>query len=80
MLPAADSLEQNLIAIIKSICEEGNADTYLKKLNLYKVMGCLQQVVYSFYDVTSFSTLQLMYGNFWLKYSNISTVGKSIAL
>ncbi|XP_073269571.1 protein unc-13 homolog isoform X1 [Primulina huaijiensis] len=37
VLPAADSLEQNLMIIIKFTCEGGNADTYLKKLNLYKI-------------------------------------------
>ncbi|KAI3445159.1 hypothetical protein Pfo_001824 [Paulownia fortunei] len=37
VFPAADSLEQNLIAVITSTCEEGTAEAYLKKLNLYKI-------------------------------------------
>ncbi|KAL7120381.1 hypothetical protein ACP275_02G118800 [Erythranthe tilingii] len=37
VFPAADSLEQNLISVITSTCEEGSADSYLKKLNLYKI-------------------------------------------
>ncbi|KAG8391105.1 hypothetical protein BUALT_Bualt01G0153200 [Buddleja alternifolia] len=37
VFPAADSLEQNLIAVIKSTCEEGTAEAYLKKLNMYKI-------------------------------------------
>lgn len=40
MFPAADNLEQNLIAIITSTCGEGTAEAYLKKLNLYKVRVC----------------------------------------
>ncbi|KAL6570126.1 Protein unc-13 [Orobanche minor] len=37
VFPTADSLEQNLIAVITSTCEEGTAETYIKKLNLYKI-------------------------------------------
>ncbi|KAK4476660.1 hypothetical protein RD792_015820 [Penstemon davidsonii] len=37
VFPAADSLEKNLIAVIMSTCEEGTAEAYLKKLNLYKI-------------------------------------------
>ncbi|XP_047977693.1 protein unc-13 homolog [Salvia hispanica] len=37
VFPAADNLEQNLIAVITSTCEEGTAEAYLKKLNLYKI-------------------------------------------
>ncbi|KAK6163086.1 hypothetical protein DH2020_002927 [Rehmannia glutinosa] len=37
VFPAADSLEQNIIAVITSTCEEGTVEAYLKKLNLYKV-------------------------------------------
>ncbi|KAL0464252.1 UNVERIFIED_CONTAM: protein unc-13 [Sesamum latifolium] len=37
VFPAADSLEQNLIAVITSTCQEGTAEAYLKKLNLYKI-------------------------------------------
>ncbi|KAL6495753.1 Protein unc-13 [Orobanche gracilis] len=37
VFPTADSLEQNLIAVITSTCEEGTAETYVKKLNLYKI-------------------------------------------
>ncbi|GFP93431.1 hypothetical protein PHJA_001487500 [Phtheirospermum japonicum] len=37
VFPAADSLEQSLIAVITSTCEEGSAEAYLKKLNSYKI-------------------------------------------
>lgn len=37
VFPATDNLEQNLIAVITSTCEEGTAEAYLKKLNLYKI-------------------------------------------
>ncbi|KAK4410890.1 protein unc-13, partial [Sesamum angolense] len=37
VFPAADSLEQNLVAVITSTCQEGTAEAYLKKLNLYKI-------------------------------------------
>ncbi|KAG6424824.1 hypothetical protein SASPL_115244 [Salvia splendens] len=37
VFPAADNLEQNLIAVITSTCGEGTAEAYLKKLNLYKI-------------------------------------------
>ncbi|KAL3623001.1 Protein unc-13 [Castilleja foliolosa] len=37
VFPAADSLEQNVIAVITSTCEEGSAEAYLKKLNMYKI-------------------------------------------
>lgn len=37
VFPAADSLEQYVIALITSTCEEGTADSYYKKLALYKV-------------------------------------------
>ncbi|KAK4414285.1 protein unc-13 [Sesamum alatum] len=37
VFPAADSLEQNLVAVITSTCQEGAAEAYLKKLNLYKI-------------------------------------------
>ncbi|PIN14077.1 hypothetical protein CDL12_13314 [Handroanthus impetiginosus] len=37
VFPAADSLEQNIIDAIMSSCEEGAAEAYVKKLNLYKI-------------------------------------------
>ncbi|KAL2478154.1 hypothetical protein Fot_47168 [Forsythia ovata] len=37
VFPAADSLEQYIITIITSTCEEGAAESYCKKLNLYKI-------------------------------------------
>lgn len=37
VFPAADSLEQYVMALITSTCEEGTADSYCKKLALYKV-------------------------------------------
>lgn len=37
VFPAADSLEQYIIEIIVQTCEEGAADAYCRKLNLYKV-------------------------------------------
>nr|GMD62684.1 protein unc-13 homolog [Ipomoea batatas] len=36
VFPAADSLEQYIIEIIVQTCEEGAADAYCRKLNLYK--------------------------------------------
>ncbi|XP_019185195.1 PREDICTED: uncharacterized protein LOC109180165 [Ipomoea nil] len=37
VFPAADSLEQYIIEIIVQTCEEGAADAYCRKLNLYKI-------------------------------------------
>ncbi|CAA0808974.1 Protein of unknown function (DUF810 [Striga hermonthica] len=37
VFPAADDLEKDLVAVITSTCEEGAAEAYLKKLNMYKI-------------------------------------------
>ncbi|KAL8529284.1 hypothetical protein ACS0TY_006637 [Phlomoides rotata] len=37
VFPAAESLQQNLISVITSTCEDGTAEAYLKKLTLYKI-------------------------------------------
>lgn len=37
VFPAADSLEQYVLTLIMSSCEEGIAESYCRKLNLYKV-------------------------------------------
>lgn len=37
VFPAADSLEQYVMSLITSTCEEGTADSYCKKLALYKL-------------------------------------------
>ncbi|GER28524.1 hypothetical protein STAS_04327 [Striga asiatica] len=37
VFPAADNLEKDLVAVITSTCEEGSAEAYLKKLNMYKI-------------------------------------------
>ncbi|XP_059652029.1 protein unc-13 homolog isoform X2 [Cornus florida] len=37
VFPAADSLEQYIVTVITSACEEGTAEAYCRKLNLYKI-------------------------------------------
>ncbi|KAK3025642.1 hypothetical protein RJ639_040628 [Escallonia herrerae] len=37
VFPAADSLEQYVMTVIESACEEGTAETYIRKLTQYKV-------------------------------------------
>lgn len=37
VFPAADSFEQYVIEVITSVCKEGSAEAYCKKLNLYKI-------------------------------------------
>lgn len=37
VFPAANSLEQYILTIITSTCEDGAAESYSKKLNLYKI-------------------------------------------
>lgn len=37
VFPAADSLEQYILTLIMSSCEEGIAESYCRKLNLYKI-------------------------------------------
>lgn len=39
VFPAAESLEQFIMALITSVCHEENADILLRKLNQYQVGG-----------------------------------------
>ena len=37
VFPAADGLEQYVMSLIISVCEEATAEAYFRKLTLYKV-------------------------------------------
>ena len=39
VFPAAESLEQFIMALLTSVCHEENAEILLRKLNLYQVGG-----------------------------------------
>lgn len=58
VFPAADSLEQYVIALITSTCEEGTADSYCKKLALYKVSKNEAEKRWHFHLIKLFVMLQ----------------------